>query len=494
MISEIAAILAEDNLLEIHPNNAAKNDFVIPDSFIPWWNNPPDWENLLNINQPPQLARNPIKIPITIPQSTHHVSVKKHHEVSRMTQFIANLLNSRFPHLDPSRIHIVDIGAGQAYLTRALHALFNAPTLALDSDHAQTKGAQARDPSNGITHKTIHITPTTLINAIDDWIPSTPTPVQVLLVALHACGSLTPDILRAFLSVLQNPTNHPTWTPISVVAVGCCYNLMSIPADFPLSSSLLSANPPLHLPKSAFQLASQVPSHWNDSPASLAAASLAIRKVVWRALLTRFSRPDLDTKPDSNIGTGSSPAVRRLGRLNDSVYSSWDTFLKIAGERLGLETNFNSLVGAAFEDERGGATGISDYNSSDPEPRHDFNTSFPESSRGRDALLERRLEVLHVLRCQLGPVVESLIVLDRVEWVKEMLNGIGILVGGDADGDGGADEDGDEERDANRRMSTRMQVEIVNLFDQAAGSGRNIAIVVAPPPPLPIPELACSPV
>ena len=66
------------------------------------------------------------------------------------------------------------------------------------------------------------------------------------------------------------------------------------------------------------------------------------------------------------------------------------------------------------------------------------------------------LEVLHVLRCLLGPLVESLIVLDRLSWLREMLE----------------DDNSDSLFDA----------DIVNLFDQATGSGRNIAIVVTPRP------------
>ena len=49
--------------------------------------------------------------------------------------------------------------------------------------------------------------------------------VPVLFVALHACGSLTPDILRAFLLASTQPP--AAWKPFGVVAVGCCYNLMN---------------------------------------------------------------------------------------------------------------------------------------------------------------------------------------------------------------------------------------------------------------------------
>jgi hypothetical protein len=482
MISEIAVFLRPKlALLDTHPNTAAENDFVVPESFLSWWNNPPIWIDLLDTNhEAPQLARDAIEMSVKMDQTrTHRISVKKHHEVSRMTQFIADLFDSRFPDIDPCTIHIVDIGSGKAYLTRALHALFNAPTLAIDSNLAQSNAAQARGPdssnSNRITFKTIHINSHySLINAINHWIPpssSKASPTPVLLVALHACGSLTPHIFRAFHSALKNTSQNPTWTPIAVVAVGCCYNLMSLQTDFPLSSCLLSADPPIHLSKSAFQLAAQVPSHWNDSPSSLAAAALAIRKVVWRALLTRSTH----IKPDPDIGTGSSPAMRRLGRLNDSAYSNWDTFLKTAVDRLGLEENFHSVDASTVEQ------GASDSNSSHT---IDSKPSSSDPNRGRDALLERRLEVLHVSRCLLGPVVESLIVLDRVQWVKEMLTEIGIWV--DPNGDGEPDQDARAEKNANTTPS-RLQVETVNLFDQATGSGRNIAIVVAPPPAIPQP-------
>ena len=84
--------------------------------------------------------------------------------------------------------------------------------------------------------------------------------------------------------------------------------------------------------------------------------------------------------------------------------------------------------------------------------------------------------------------------LDRVQWVREMLTGIGIWVGGDRDP--GPDKDCDAENDEkkmNTMPSRTMQVEMVNLFDQATGSGRNIAIVVAPPSVIPQPFAPSSP-
>ena len=69
---------------------------------------------------------------------------------------------------------------------------------------------------------------------------------------------------------------------------------------------------------------------------------------------------------------------------------------------------------------------------------------------------ESRLEVLHTLRCLLGPLVEGMILLDRLIWVREEL----------ADIAGGS--------------RSEMEVELVNLFDQATGSGRNVGLVIKP--------------
>jgi hypothetical protein len=440
-------------LLSIHPNDAALSSFNPPNEWSHWWVHPPDWRDLIAVTSSStnamspdiavtssstnairpllaqiaalQLPRDPIPVPPLIAQSTRSMSPKKHHEVTRMTDYIARLLSTRFPTLDPAHVRLVDIGAGQGYVTRALHAHLGSHTLALDADHAQTTGAETRTSTARITHRTLHITPDTLLHAIDDWIPTTTSdvPVPVLFIALHACGSLTPDILRAFLRARAAP--HPLWTPLAVVAVGCCYNLLH-PADFPLAP----LSPPPVLPLAAYHLAAQIPSHWSDSPQSLAAAALSIRKVVWRALLARLSADIVDHTPNP-LGTGSTPAMQRLGRLRDAAYLSWPDFLAIAGPKLGAD--------------------------------------FSAHDHGRNPLLERRLEVLHVLRCLLGPVIESLIVLDRVAWVRAEL--------------ASHDRGGKEGKHEDEGIRVPMHVEAVNLFDQATGSGRNIAIVVAPPPP-----------
>ena len=142
-------------------------------------------------------------------------------------------------------------------------------------------------------------------------------------------------------------------------------------------------------------LAAQTPGLWLRTKETLDAAKLAIRKVVWRALLQSIlgkhessSKPilpsDGDTKLDETaIMNGETPVLRRLGRLNDSAYSDWETFMVRAQGRLDVTLDPVLCV--------------------------------------KDIAMERQLEVFQVLRCILGPVIESFILLDREEWLRDEL-------------------------------------------------------------------------
>ncbi|KAJ7465308.1 methyltransferase domain-containing protein [Mycena latifolia] len=400
------------------------------------WDIPVEFRQLIDQVGALALPRNPIDIvpEVSLEISSRGMSPKKAHEVTQSVAYISNLFQSLG--IDPRGVRIVDIGAGQGYLTRALQShLGTTHLLALDSSEIQTRGAQRWEERTGIvgsiTQKTIHITPATLCDSIDEWIKNTSSqietesgPAPVLLVALHACGSLTPDILRTFFIQRAAATarqDRPLWAPIAMIAVGCCYNLLA-PQDFPLSE-FMSACPPTSLASSAYHLAAQIPAQWFRAPESRADATLALRKVVWRAIIgARFAKTLQNTEEEvaKLDGTGDRPVMRRLGRLNNSAYVDWETFARVAGERIGVDFGPDDELNAA---ERG---------------------------------LISELEVLHVLRCIIGPLVESLIIIDRAQWVQEQLDG---------------------------RGTDELQVDMVNLFDQATGSGRNIALVVAPPRP-----------
>ncbi|OCH91132.1 hypothetical protein OBBRIDRAFT_550108 [Obba rivulosa] len=511
LLGEICEFLQSslvNSLLVTHPNRLCLSSFELPPEWSSWWSwaseissgtdsiepkwltvlhyymDPPeDGEQSCSTSLPPELrwlvgeARRlqlPRSSTPSLPLGTGQfrgMSPKKAHEVDRMVQYISHILSAT-PKLDVIR-HAVDIGAGQAYLSRKLRDDLGLHVLALDWSDVQTQGAARKDASaqkrskiaenameqgscaedraqaalagtGSLTYKTMAITSDSLLETVTDWIredapgPVSGDPVQdarqassgaasgpthVLLVALHACGSLTPSILRAFLAQYKLAGDGPrTWTPQAAVIVGCCYNMLDS-ADFPLCRTL-SARRGLTLTSNHLQLAAQVPSQWLRTEESAKVATVAVRKVVWRALLegimehdassgrTRPSEGGVCSGQDSAPGwTGPSAGQKRLGRLNDSAYADWRTFLARSASKL------------------------------------EINITGKES---KDRVMESRLEVFHVLRCLLGPVIESLMLLDRQSWLQEEL------------------------------QTTGLRSELVNLFDQSTGSGRNVAIVIMP--------------
>lgn len=231
-------------------------------------------------------------------------------------------------------------------------------------------------------------------------------PAPVLFVALHACGSLTPNILRAFAAEARSgKTDAAAWTPRAAVIVGCCYNMLRLEgmcvlgvltssplvtqscadsngADFPLSSEIRSlSGPTVALSPGHLQLAAQVPSQWTRAEDTLRDARLALRKIVWRALIQDVLDGE-KKNPALEGATDGRPTTKRLGRLNDAAYADWATFAQRVQTKLGLPDG--RLVRA-------------------------------------DRALERRIAVFHVLRCIVGPVIESLLLLDRTLWVREAL-------------------------------------------------------------------------
>ncbi|KAH8117013.1 methyltransferase domain-containing protein [Phellopilus nigrolimitatus] len=421
------------------------------------------------------------------------MSPKKYHEVSRMTTYVLELMERVSGSTGISVQHIVDIGAGQGYLSRSLCSSLKAHVLALDSSPHQTEVAARRfqqtdaasserkEKGKGTSSK--RSDPTTISDStsvsggslnfrtitksgymvadleqtIGDWLSDCGTeeernaandlgrPTPIILVALHACGSLTPTIFRKLFDLRQekysgsgNKTFKPRpWFVAAAVIVGCCYNLIEKDGvcnkklfvilshrrvDLHLSSFVKTQIKEQHisftLTPSHLQLAAQVPSQWLRTPEKTSATELAVKKVLYRALVT----PCLQQAMDSRSETG--PALPRLGKFNSKAYESFGVFLHYASQKIGVD-----FVGQYTED------------------NSDLETvcSTP---------LARRIETIHAMRCLLGPPVESLIILDRLLWIQESLR-----------------------EEAN---SYPMGVQLVNLFDQGVDSGRNIGIVLYP--------------
>ncbi|CAE7208831.1 unnamed protein product [Rhizoctonia solani] len=198
--------------------------------------------------------------------------------------------------------------------------------------------------------------------------------------------------------------------------------------DFPLSETTARAHShtTLNLTSNHLQLAAQCPAQWTRSESEMRRASLARRKIVWRAILARYIH---NTRESSSL---SNKPPHRLGRLPDRVYVNWETFVRTACEKMGLPATMTEELLDGYSTDHGRST-------------------IPLEAE----TLSFRLEILHILRALIGPVIESLIVLDRALYLAEQL--------GPHNG------------------SSAFTVRALNLFDQlSSGSARNIVLIVEP--------------
>ncbi|KAF9269410.1 hypothetical protein L218DRAFT_1072265 [Marasmius fiardii PR-910] len=450
------------------------------------------------------------------------VSMKKAHEITRLASYIRSLPSNI------SRDYVVDIGSGQGYLHRVLSAK---EILALDSDEHQTTGAEARekrvkkgemrvDSNTRVTHKTLDITPDGLLTAVDEWIESfawdspssTENRIPVLMVALHACGSLHIDALQAFIRASEEYARDSRWYFSGAVTVPCCYNLLR-PDHFPISSQgenlLREFGLPHPLPASAYHLAAQGELEARNKQKW----ELGVRKVIWRSLvgpiledvavlgtsvplgigakefiapsefsayknvkaptprrnlktiaaptfrslrtsmepldLSSCSRPvenELFDLENDTSGIGTSVLFQRLGKLPNTAYESWDVFMDHVERRLYPSSPEASNVSHPVHHTPESANPIQNQLPRTHSLYADVPSDPPSSKRARE------LERLHMARCSLGPVIETVILEDRRRWIEEQLTGSSVL----------------------------WEVSLVPLFDQKKGSARNIGLIVIP--------------
>ncbi|KAJ3979911.1 hypothetical protein F5890DRAFT_1420603 [Lentinula detonsa] len=459
------------------------------------------------------------------------MSPKKAHEVTRMAAYVASVAQN----LRTSEgVYIVDVGAGQGHLARELlHVVPGVKgVLALDGDPKEKTTVNETETDRGnmpeVTHKFGHITsPERLVEVVNEWFMELETkhglclkdvrsytPIPVILISLHGCGSLSLDVLRGFVRRRYEfegiQAEKQKWGFIASVTVPCCYNLLR-QGEYPLSASLSSppspqSQPNLQLPEcyptsspsnnllphplppNAYHLAAQVPNAWLQSGSANSStlmqeaqiglspsvsASLAVRKVVWRALLEWpgfippmeanayiQNGPNNSQGPTFSLSSTSSSAspplagkiglnleqgrLGGLGRFPPRAYESWATFVDLASSRLGIN----------------------------------LDTESPSVCATLPPLLvplARALSILYVLRCILGPLVESALLDDRVRWVRGQL----------------ANKDGPSVIPANlenlegemrSEVKLRYEASLVPLFVQhgESGSPRNIALVIVP--------------
>ncbi|RAL37824.1 hypothetical protein DM860_000518 [Cuscuta australis] len=273
----------------------------------------------------------------------------------------------------------------------------------------------------------------------------------LILAGLHACGDLSVTMLRTFLECDEIK---------AVISVGCCYNLLSEEAPamdgstcgFPLSKSVRNVG--LFLGKSARDLACQSADRWKglEQAAGLHNFELHTFRAAFQMILLRYYS-DVLTK---------SPAVGRQGKtLRRQHYNrTLESNLQCQGPRGssgGSSKNISddktkcslSILGCGHDVKKGlGCDGDEDAffhkTSSTPSFRSGTTNSvdsfplfmkFCESGLARLGLQSQEIDYLDIwketqsfsrmigpywsLRAALGPVLETLILLDRLLFLQE---------------------------------------------------------------------------
>lgn len=161
---------------------------------------------------------------------------------------------------------VVDLGAGQGYLSRSIAYKSNIKVLAIDSSEIQTCGAKKFDEKAlkkdkdalKLIHVTDFITQENASTILSKW-SDHPQQEKWLLCGLHTCGDLASHMLRLFTTSSEMTC---------FVDVGCCYHFLTESvteqAGFPVSQFVRSKK--MQLGPRATMLACQAPARWLDQP------------------------------------------------------------------------------------------------------------------------------------------------------------------------------------------------------------------------------------
>jgi len=284
-------------------------------------------------------------------------SDKKRHEVDRLAHLIVSQLSDQPENL------AVDFGAGQGYLSQAL-ADAGWDVVALERDDGQCHGSLVRQAASGHAPyrlRQLNIDASTTVNDLADVVSDVK---HACFCSLHACGSLSINMIRLFIndnkaSLLAN--------------VGCCYNLMREADCPPLSHRLESYAETLGWMKErmARMLACQAPWRWASRPMQ---SLQSFRSNHYRALFQAHVLPKLGLLDVE------------LGHMPTSSLTCFASYVTAACAKIGVNIP-------------------ADLDWSQIEETHDI----------------KRTAVIWTLRALLGPVVESILLLDRYYWVKEAL-------------------------------------------------------------------------
>ncbi|KAI9315268.1 methyltransferase domain-containing protein [Dichotomocladium elegans] len=307
---------------------------------------------------------------------------KKIHEVSSMSTLVKHAATRKDIH------SVMDLGAGQGYLSRTLAFQHNLQVLAVDGSEVQTCGAKRFDQhcikklldrqTFQLHHVTDMVTPENISGILSKWRAkegedeSPDDEQEWLLCGLHACGDLSSLMLRLFVESEEIG---------SLVNVGCCYHFLTEEQGFPMSE-FIKNKLRYRSTSTANMLACQTPSRWLDRSAE---ALKAFEHHFFRALLQHIM-------VDKGLATvDNAPILGRMNKKKDFV--SFPIYVQAALRRFGI-----------------------------PE-----NTICPDEAEAyyKEAIekqIDKQIAILWTVRVLLAPALESLILMDRWIYLKEELS------------------------------------------------------------------------
>lgn len=308
---------------------------------------------------------------------------KKSHEVEVMSYICAAINNVS------STSHVVDMGDGKGYLSSVLALHHGIPVLGIDASKINTDGAVKRVQKLTKHWKSIvkidkvsekkknlykqitkfvdeNINLAELVSNIFLEIPQ-----SIGLIGLHTCGNLAPNCLQLFAADKNIK---------SICNVSCCYHFLTEEFDgatvdnsenfgFPMSQHLKSKQ--MVIGRSARMMSAQSPERILDK------TELPNDTIFYRALFEVL----LD-KHCSHIPKGQ----RQVGRFKKKI-SSFIEYVRKASSRLNVDMNLN---------DEGLQRILDEY-----EHR------------------KHELDLFYLIRGMLAPVIESLILLDRLLFLQE---------------------------------------------------------------------------
>ncbi|XP_004714773.1 methyltransferase-like protein 25B isoform X5 [Echinops telfairi] len=192
---------------------------------------------------PSEFLENPSQSSRLPPLFRKHVRPKKQHEIRRLGELVKKLRDLT------GCTQVVDVGSGQGHLSRFMSLGLGLSVKSIEGDQRLVERAQRLDqellqalekqqrrapqvvhagPRHPPRHVVKWVDPTALCEEL--LLPLEPPPpggaARLLLTGLHACGDLSVALLRHFCRCPE---------VAALASVGCCYMKLSDPGGYPLS-------------------------------------------------------------------------------------------------------------------------------------------------------------------------------------------------------------------------------------------------------------------